>query len=240
MPQNIQVVDYDPAWEKYYKEEAQKVRRILGSNCVECCHIGSTAVKGMSAEPTIDILCIVNNTALVDVQNPAFAVLGYEPVEYQQLVGQRVFRGKREASVPSTFLTKEAQQEREESHVCNLYIFNRTNKRDINRFLVVRDYLRGHPQDVEDFVAAKKRLAQQYEDDILSYATAKEPYLRQIEDSALEWQRQQDRLMSYMAMGMCFGTALGAVFGTLVDHTGVGLSYGVSFGMLAGLAIGLL
>jgi len=137
-------------------------------------------------------------------------------------------------------LSKEAQKEQEESHVCNLYMFNRTNKRDINRFLVVRDYLRGHPEDVEEFVATKKRLAQQYEDDIEGYIAAKEPYLDQIEQSALEWQRQQDRLMSYMAIGMCFGTAIGAVCGTLLDHTGVGLSYGVSVGMLAGLTIAML
>ncbi len=240
MPQNIEVVDYDPEWERFYKDEAQKIKRILGSNCIETCHIGSTAVKGMGAEPTLDILCVVSNTALVDIQNPALAVLGYEPVEYQQLVGQRVYRGKREQSVPDAFLTKEAQKEQEESHICNLYMFNRTNKRDINRFLVVRDYLRGHQSEADEFVAIKRRLAQQYEDDIEGYIAAKEPYLDQIEQSALEWQRQQDRLMSYMAIGMCVGTAVGAVCGTLLDHTGVGLSYGVSFGMLAGLTIAML
>ncbi len=240
MPRKVEVVEYDENWEKMFKKEAKRLRMVLGANCEEIEHIGSTAVKGMSAEPTIDILCVVNDIAAVDAQKAQLTALGFDPYGEELVAGQRLFRMKREEPVPDSFLSAETKRQAKERARCNLYVYDRRNKRDINRLLVVREYLRGHAQDAEDYAAAKSRLAQQSEDDIEAYSAAKAPIVDELEANAIEWQRQQDRTMSYMALGMCFGTALGAVLGALIDHTGVGISYGVSFGMLAGLLIGLL
>lgn len=50
------VVDYDLAWERAYREEAKRIQDVLGDNCVEIYHIGSTAVPGLAAKPILDIL----------------------------------------------------------------------------------------------------------------------------------------------------------------------------------------
>lgn len=52
----IRVVPYDPFWEVEYENESQMIRNILKDVLVEIYHIGSTAVKGLSAKPIIDIM----------------------------------------------------------------------------------------------------------------------------------------------------------------------------------------
>lgn len=55
----IRVVPYDPFWEVEYENESQLIRNILKDILVEIYHIGSTAVKGLSAKPIIDIMPVV-------------------------------------------------------------------------------------------------------------------------------------------------------------------------------------
>ena len=56
MAQHIVVTDYNPEWERMFEEEARAFREILGDNCVDIQHIGSTAVPGLAAKPVIDIM----------------------------------------------------------------------------------------------------------------------------------------------------------------------------------------
>lgn len=71
------IADYDPAWPRLFEREAavllaaaEGVRRIE--------HVGSTAVPGMSARPTIDLLAGADDPAAVDAD--ALAGLGYTEV----------------------------------------------------------------------------------------------------------------------------------------------------------------
>ena len=48
---------YDPAWQARYAAEAALITEALGAGTVDrISHIGSTAVPGLLAKPTIDIL----------------------------------------------------------------------------------------------------------------------------------------------------------------------------------------
>ena len=49
------VVPYDPTWPERFEDEAERIREALGSTVIEIEHIGSTAVPGIVAKPTIDI-----------------------------------------------------------------------------------------------------------------------------------------------------------------------------------------
>ena len=51
----IKIVDYNPQWPFYFRKEKELIIKILDKN-IRIEHIGSTAVKGLSAKPTIDIL----------------------------------------------------------------------------------------------------------------------------------------------------------------------------------------
>lgn len=53
----IKVIKYDPEWPIQFEREKKELFKILGSGiALRIEHIGSTAVPGLSAKPTVDIL----------------------------------------------------------------------------------------------------------------------------------------------------------------------------------------
>ena len=71
----IRVVPYDPFWEVEYENESQMIRNILKDILVEIYHIGSTAVKGLSAK-----------------HNEEFVAIGYECMGEFGVERRRYFR----------------------------------------------------------------------------------------------------------------------------------------------------
>lgn len=71
------IADYDPAWPALFEREASAVRAAVeGVRRIE--HVGSTAVPGMSARPTIDLLAGADDPAVLDADT--LAGLGYTEV----------------------------------------------------------------------------------------------------------------------------------------------------------------
>ena len=52
----IELSEHNPEWSKWYREEEKLLLRVFGSKLERIRHIGSTAVEGLLAKPTIDIL----------------------------------------------------------------------------------------------------------------------------------------------------------------------------------------
>lgn len=52
----IILAEHDPDWKNHYETEKELLTRQFGSYLVRTNHIGSTAVKGLLAKPTVDIL----------------------------------------------------------------------------------------------------------------------------------------------------------------------------------------
>ena len=59
----IILAEHDPDWQSYYEDEKELLTRQFGSQLVRINHIGSTAVKGLIAKPTVDILLEVSDGA---------------------------------------------------------------------------------------------------------------------------------------------------------------------------------
>ena len=78
MAQHIIVTDYDPRWPAEYEKESEKIKAILGENCVAIYHIGSTAVPGLAAKPIIDIMPVVRSLEKTDQKASEFEKEGYE------------------------------------------------------------------------------------------------------------------------------------------------------------------
>ena len=81
MAQHIVVREYDPLWSTMFEAEAAEIKNILGENCVEIYHIGSTSVVGLAAKPIIDIMPVVRDLAGVDKLASAFENIGYAKSE---------------------------------------------------------------------------------------------------------------------------------------------------------------
>ena len=124
MEYQVVVCAYDESWPQEFAQEAQRLREVLGENCLEIHHIGSTAVPGLAAKPIIDFMLVVRELEEVDRRASALEELGYEYLGEFGIPGRRYLRkgGFR--------------------HTHHLHIFSTFNKAAIERHLAVRDYLR--------------------------------------------------------------------------------------------------
>ena len=165
----VRVVPYNNLWETAYKTEEQELRNILIDILVEIHHIGSTAVKGLSAKPIIDIMPVVTNIDLVDKYNYKFEAIGYECMGEFGIVGRRYFR------------------KGEDSRTHHIHIFEQNNHKDIDRHLAVRDFLRTHPDIASKYGELKMKLSNQFPEDIEGYCNGKDAFVKQMEKDALLW-----------------------------------------------------
>lgn len=220
MARRIEVVEYDPAWTRIFKAEAKEIKKILGKNCVAVYHIGSTSVKGLAAKPVIDMMPVVKDIGAVDALDERFEALGYECCGEFGIPGRRFYR-------------KGGDQRTHHIHV-----FAQSSKEDIQRHLALRDYLRSHPAEAKEYEALKRRLAEEFRYDNDGYCDGKDAFVKQMEQKAMAWQKEQSRVGGGMAMGMCFGMCVGMMIGTAMGNTALGMCMGLSVGMCLGLALG--
>lgn len=220
MTRKIEVADYNPEWEKLFKAEGKKLKRILGKNCVAVHHIGGTSVKGLKSTPVIDIMPVVKDISLVDAQNEELEAIGYEC--------------KGEYGVPGSRLYIKGGDD----HTYHIRIFEKSSKEEIEQRLAVRDYLRTHADAAKEYAELKTRLADEFAYDDDGYCNGKEAFMKSLEQKILRWKKHQEYVGQCMALGMCFGAAVGCAMGTAFSNTGIGMCYGVSIGMCLGIVVG--
>jgi GrpB-like predicted nucleotidyltransferase (UPF0157 family) len=147
------VVDYDPAWPELFRREAERIRGALGERVVQLDHVGSTSVPGLAAKPIIDILLVVPDSSdepawLPDLEAAGYLLVIREPAWYQH----RCLKG------PDTNV--------------NLHVYS-PGCPEIERCLVFRDRLRGHPEDRAHYQRVKRELAERDWTYVQEYADAK-------------------------------------------------------------------
>lgn len=157
-----------------YAAEAEKIREILGDNCADMHHIGSTAVTGLAAKPIIDIMPVVRDLKLADDASQAFADAGYE------VLGEFGIPGRR-------YLRKGGDERTHQIH-----IFKEDDGQNILRHLAVRDYLRTHAEARSEYGKLKIALARKFPFDVEGYCLGKEAFVRSLEANALAWLREQN------------------------------------------------
>jgi GrpB-like predicted nucleotidyltransferase (UPF0157 family) len=156
----VVVADYDPAWPKWFERAAADIRGALGDAVLQLAHVGSTSVPGLAAKPLIDINLVVADTTDEDAYVPKLEPLGYvlrvrEPDWFEH----RMLRGQ--------------------DPPVNLHVFN-PECEEVERMLVLRDWLRTHDDDRELYQRAKRELAQQQWKYVQNYADAKTNVIKEI------------------------------------------------------------
>jgi GrpB-like predicted nucleotidyltransferase (UPF0157 family) len=156
----IELVEYDEAWPELFRREADRIRSALGGRPLQIEHIGSTSVPGLAAKPIIDIVLVVADSADENSYVPALEATGYvlrirEPEWYEH----RVLK----ATDPSV----------------NMHVFSKDCP-EIDRMLLLRDWLRGNAADRELYERAKRELAQKDWKYVQNYADAKTTVVEEI------------------------------------------------------------
>nr|WP_148929691.1 GrpB family protein [Paenibacillus methanolicus] len=165
---NVEVSPPDANWPARYREEAEKLRRVLGPELAAIHHIGSTSIPGMHAKPIIDVLVEVRDIEAVDAYNDQMRRLGYQP--------------KGENGIPlRRYFNKGGARRTHHVHVFQ------AGSEHVIRHLAFRDYLTAHPDDAKRYADLKIELARQFPSDMHAYIEGKDALAKELEAKALDW-----------------------------------------------------
>jgi len=169
----IKVVEYDKNWIKLFEKEAMLIKEVFKSEIVEIYHIGSTSVPGLKAKPIIDIMPVVKDIEKVDGYNEEMKKIGYEPKGEYGIIGRRFFMKGGD----------------DRSH--HVHIFQYDNEKAIERHIAVRDYLKTHKKEAEEYAEIKSKAAEKYPQDINGYCEYKDKFVKELEKKSLYWKNKK-------------------------------------------------
>lgn len=149
----IVVVDYDSAWPARFAAHEAAIRGALGDRAKQVEHVGSTAVPGLAAKPIIDVLLVVDDSADEDSYLPALEAAGYE-----LRIREPDFHQHRMLRTPGRDV--------------HLHVLS-TGSPEIERYLLLRDRLRGDEADRTLYEQTKRELASRPWPTMQHYAEAK-------------------------------------------------------------------
>ena len=175
MTRIIELTPHDSNWADSAMDEARAISKALASNVLAVHHIGSTAIPGILAKPTLDLLVEVWELQAVDQANPAMIALGYEPHGEYGMPGRRYFVKKKG-----------------EKHTHHVHVFQKGNP-EIERHLNFRDYLISHPEEARAYAELKERLAQDFRTDPEGYTEAKSDFIKRVDEKAMQFYGDRSR-----------------------------------------------
>jgi GrpB-like predicted nucleotidyltransferase (UPF0157 family) len=162
--------EHSPDWPLRFSVIKGFLSEVFKDKAVSIEHVGSTAVAGMVAKPIIDVLVVVKKMESFEEQKELMVNAGYEWGENYIAPNTLLF-----------FKMRSDGEKLENIHVCE------ADAPKARQFIVMRDYLRLHPEKVKEYSDLKKENAKRYPDDYPAYREAKAPFLEKLETEAYEW-----------------------------------------------------
>ena len=154
---------HNPEWKNFYKTEADLLQKHFGKNAARIRHIGSTAVAGLLAKPTVDILLeMADNADLATVRQLAIEC-GYTVMAETTVLEYQLDLCK--GYTPLGFAEK----------VFHLHI-RHFGDWDEPYFC---EYLNQHPEKAQEYAGLKMKLQAQFKHDRDAYTEAKGEFIRQ-------------------------------------------------------------
>lgn len=166
---HIEIHAYDSGWPALFRQTALPIRAVLGDLALRIDHVGSTAIPGADAKPIIDIQVSLRSFSGFKRIVPLMVAVGYEFRNDNPDLSKRYFReqpGARRAHIHMRCAGSWSEQ----------------------FALLFRDYMRCHPEDVQQYGALKRQLAADYEDRA-AYTDAKSPFIWRVMMKADAWSR---------------------------------------------------
>jgi GrpB-like predicted nucleotidyltransferase (UPF0157 family) len=155
----VVIAAYDPGWPARFEAERRRLAGMLPGARIE--HVGSTAVPGLAAKPTIDVMALVDD---LDLPIPVLVERGrYEfPPEYNATLERRRWLCRPSASL----------------RLVHLHL---TDDPDLlAEHLRFRDALRGDPELAAEYEALKRSLAERFGHDREGYTAGKTGFVLRV------------------------------------------------------------
>ena len=162
MDGKVIIEDFSKQWILEYRLEETKIKKVLGETLIQIEHIGSTSIENLGSKPIIDIMCGVKDLNEINSFKDSFENIGYEYVWHQDFPERRFFRkGKYRAG----------------THHLHIYQFDSVFWKNN---ILFRDYLRNNPVALNEYYQLKRKLADKYPYDRVSYTNGKNEFINSI------------------------------------------------------------
>lgn len=167
----IILTPYNDAWPDRFEKEKDRIISLLGEHtALRVEHIGSTAVPGLEAKPTIDMLVeIPKGEQTEDRIIRIMTSNGYDYMKNQK---------------DHIMVVKGYSPEGFKGQCYHIHMGPADHKALWNRVLF-RRYLKKHPDSADEYAALKKKLAETYRFDREAYTEAKTEFIEKITDIAI-------------------------------------------------------
>ena len=166
---HVTVVPYDSKWPQEFQRIVNSLPLAIGKDCQRIEHVGSTSVPGLSAKPIIDLDIVLNRQEDMKAVSAKLEGVGYIDEGNLGIEGREAFRYEGKPELRSHHL-----------YVCGL------DSRELHRHLAFRDYLRKHPDAVQEYSDIKKQAASLYPEDIDGYIAYKSAFIEKIYSICLQ------------------------------------------------------
>jgi len=161
----IIITDYSDKWHDLYTAEAKLITdSLLQTDVVKIDHIGSTAIPGLKAKPTIDILIQVTEQIEIQKLKDTFKSLGY------------LINDHPENPAPHLTFVKGYTKQGFKGQAYHVHIRYHGDWDEI-RF---RDYLIKNKEIAKEYEALKLELADKYPNDREAYTDSKTEWIEKI------------------------------------------------------------
>jgi Uncharacterized conserved protein len=159
----ILLTPHDPAWALRCAQERARIELAVGKeNIARISHVGSTAVPGLVAKPTIDILLEVADGCDLARLKTALTADGY------------IFSAQPKNPPPHMMFMKGYTPQGFAGQAFHLHVRYGGDWDE----LYFRDYLISHPEAAQDYGRLKQELKEEFEHDRDAYTDAKTEFVR--------------------------------------------------------------
>jgi dephospho-CoA kinase len=170
------VVAPDTSWPQQAQRVTARIAAVAGWRAQRIDHIGSTAVPGLDAKDVLDVQVVV-----ADLEAAKRLAEDLGAVGLVKLAGHW-----RDNANDGTTPDKAYATNADPARAVNCHI-RPADSPFWRETLLLRDWLRAHPDGVREYAELKYRLAAQQWDSIDAYATAKAPFVAGALDRAQRW-----------------------------------------------------
>ena len=160
---SVVVLPYDEHWEQAFAQIKDEILEALGSLALRIEHVGSTAVRGLSAKPIIDIDVVIKDYSVFDAVATALEEIGYHHEGDLGIAAREAFRYDGKGHLQKHHL-----------YVCP------QDSAELKRHIAFRDYLRADPEAVREYSRIKEEGAALYPNEIEKYIRHKSPFIEKI------------------------------------------------------------
>lgn len=165
----VTLTPHDTAWEETAAAEMRRISTAIGAALLRVEHIGSTAIPGIAAKPTIDLMPLVRAEGDLDSCRGPMESLGY------LWRGEYGIAGRRYSVL-----------EQGGKRLFHVHIFAEGNE-NVARHLSFRDYLQAHRDEALAYEAAKFAAAAAHPDNSMAYNDHKSGWIRACQERAKTW-----------------------------------------------------